>query len=149
MRFMPNGVADAERARRVLERIVELYDELGYSFLAVEERAGGAYLGQTGLLHWDDVDERPDIEVAYMLSPEHWGHGYATEAARACRDWAFRNLDCHRVVSYIAVENEPSIAVAQRNGMTRTKRLENNRFGRPIYVYAITREQWLEGTSSL
>ena len=77
-----------------------------------------------------------------MLVPDAWGHGYATEAARACRDWAFENLSSDRVVSFIAVQNEPSIRVAERNGMTRTKRLDENRLGQPIYVYAIDRADW-------
>jgi [ribosomal protein S5]-alanine N-acetyltransferase len=68
--------------------------------------------------------------------------GYATEAARACRDWAFAQLPIDRVVSYIDVRNAPSIAVAERNGMTRLKRIDENRFGKPIYVYGIGRQAW-------
>jgi RimJ/RimL family protein N-acetyltransferase len=107
-----------------------------------ERPSDGTYMGQIGLLHWDDVDAREDVEVAYMLLPQFWGHGYATEAAQACRDWAFLNLGVDRVVSFIAVENQPSIAVAERNGMVRAKRLDENRFYRPIYVYCIKKDEW-------
>jgi RimJ/RimL family protein N-acetyltransferase len=126
----------------MLDATLATYRQRGYSLLAVERRSDGEYLGQVGLLHWDDVDGREDVEVAYMLRPQFWGSGYASEAARACRDWAFANLDVDRVVSFIVVENTPSIAVAQRNDMTRVKRLEQNRLGMPIYVYAIARERW-------
>jgi RimJ/RimL family protein N-acetyltransferase len=141
MRFYPE-LYDMERTRRLLDWVLEGYATHGYSFLAVERKSDGCYLGHVGLLHWDDIDSREDVEVAYLLLPEYWGSGYATEAARACRDWAFANLRPDRVVSFIDVRNLPSIGVAERNGMTRLKRLEQNRLGRPIYVYAISRERW-------
>jgi [ribosomal protein S5]-alanine N-acetyltransferase len=141
MRFYP-APYDLERSRRVLSSVLTSYRERGYSLLAVERKSDGEYVGQIGLLYWDDVDAREDVEVAYMLFPEHWGRGYATEAARACRDWAFVHLGVDRVVSFIDVNNEPSIAVAQRNGMVPLKRIDQSRFGKPIYVYGIERERW-------
>ncbi|MBV8344907.1 MAG: GNAT family N-acetyltransferase [Candidatus Eremiobacteraeota bacterium] len=141
MRFYP-ATYDRARARLVLEKVLAAYERLGYSMLAVERKLDGAFLGQIGLLHWDDVDGREDVEVAYMLLPQHWGAGYATEAARACRDWAFTYLDVDRVVSFIVTGNRPSIAVARRNGMRRLKRLESNRFGKPIYIYGVSRADW-------
>ncbi len=141
MRYYPESY-DLERSRKALNWIFDQYEKYGYSFLALEQKSDDAYLGHVGLLHWDDIDAREDVEVAYMLLPEYWGQGYATEAARACRDWAFAQLGVDRVVSFIDVNNAPSIAVAKRNRMTELKLLEQNRFNRPIYVYAITRPEW-------
>jgi RimJ/RimL family protein N-acetyltransferase len=141
MRHYPS-VCDREQASRVLDRMLDSYTRFGYSLLAVERLMDGEYIGQVGLLHWDDVDAREDVEVAYMLLPEYWGKGYATEAARASRDWAFNHLNVDRIVSFIAVQNNDSISVAMRNGMTRLKRLDENRFNRPIFVYQISRNEW-------
>lgn len=141
MRYYP-ATYDRDRVARMIDNILRSYDEIGYSVLVVERLSDGAYLGQIGLLHWDDVDAREDVEVAYMLAAEAWGQGFATEAARACRDWAFEHLGVDRVVSFIALANEPSMRVAERNGMTRIKRLDNSRLGIPIYVYAIERAGW-------
>lgn len=141
-------VYDRARAARALENVLGSYERLGYSLLVVERKSDGAFVGQVGLLHWDDVDAREDVEVAYMLLPEYWGAGYATEAARACRDWAFVQLSVDRVVSFIVVQNAPSIAVARRNGMRPLKRLEQNRFGKPIYVYGISRSEWQAASSA-
>ncbi len=141
MRYYPETYG-LERCQTVLDSILASYEKRGYSLFAVERKSDGAYVGHVGLLHWDDVDAREDVEVAYMLLPSFWKMGYATEAARACRDWAFTKLDPDRVVSFIDVNNAPSIAVAERNGMTRLRRLETNRLGRPIYVYGIARTQW-------
>jgi RimJ/RimL family protein N-acetyltransferase len=142
MRYYPM-LYDVERSRNLLEKMLESYQKPGYSLLAAERRSDGRYVGQVGLLYWDGVDARVDVEVAYMLLPECWGLGYATEAARACRDWAFENLDVDRVVSFIDTKNRPSIAVAKRNGMKRLRRIAESRFGKPIYVYGISRERWL------
>lgn len=141
MRFYP-ATYDRDRVARMIDNVLRSYDEIGYSVLAVERLSDGAYLGQIGLLHWDDVDAREDVEVAYMLAAEAWGKGYATEAARACRDWAFEQLRVDRVVSFIALDNEPSMRVAERNGMRRIKRIDESRLGIPIYVYAIARAEW-------
>lgn len=141
MRYYP-ATYDRDRVARMIDNILRSYDEIGYSVLVVERLSDGAYLGQIGLLHWEDVDAREDVEVAYMLAAEAWGQGFATEAARACRDWAFEHLGVDRVVSFIALANEPSMRVAERNGMTRIKRLDNSRLGIPIYVYAIERAGW-------
>jgi RimJ/RimL family protein N-acetyltransferase len=141
MRYYP-GVYDRERTNAGLQRILASYENLGYSVLAVEQRADKQFVGNVGLLHWDDVDGREDVEVAYMLRPQFWGLGYATEAARASRDWAFEHLGVDRVVSYIAVENAPSIAVAERNGMHFVHRVDDSRVGFPISVYEIERAEW-------
>jgi RimJ/RimL family protein N-acetyltransferase len=141
MRHYPE-LLDRDKATRMIDNALRAYEKFGYSVLVVERLSDGAFLGHVGLLHWDDVDGREDVEVAYMLVPEAWGHGYATEAASACRDWAFENLGTDRIVSFISVENEPSIRVALRNGMQRAARLDENRLGQPIYVYAIQRAHW-------
>lgn len=138
MRFYPKTY-DREGAQNWLDYIFAEYERRGYSFFVVERGEDGAFVGQVGLLHWDDVDGREDVEVAYMLHRDYWGAGYATEAAVACRNWAFEQLGVDRVVSFIAIENAPSIAVAERSGMQQLKRLDKNRFNRPIYVYAMDR----------
>ncbi len=140
MRHYPT-IYDLARAARALENVLGSYERLGHSLLAVERKSDGAFVGQVGLLHWDDVDAREDVEVAYMLLPEYWVRA-TRQAARACRDWAFVQLSVDRVVSFIVIQNAPSIAVARRNGMRRLKRLEQNRFGKPIYVYGISRSEW-------
>ncbi|MBV8435555.1 MAG: GNAT family N-acetyltransferase [Candidatus Eremiobacteraeota bacterium] len=141
MRYFPRTYSRDE-AESSVSRIRSSYETTGYSVMAVELKGDGTFAGQAGLLHWDDVDGREDVEVAYMLRPEFWGCGYAIEAARACRDWAFENLGVDRVVSFVAVDNAPSIAVALRNGMHLVHRLDENRFGFPINVYAIERGEW-------
>lgn len=62
--------------------------------------------------------ESGEIEVGWHLARDHWGHGYATEAAQRVLDHAFGMLGFDVIVADIAPHNAPSIAVAERLGMT-------------------------------
>lgn len=127
-----------------LARWPSYYREHGFGLWAVERKDDGAFMGRIGLLA-QEVDGVSEVEVGYALAEEFWGRGYAIEAARACRDWAFRNLPVDHVISLILPENRLSIRVAERNGMTPWKETEVK--GHRIRVYRITRSEWLEMTS--
>ena len=75
-------------------------------------------------------------EIGYHLRRDLWGQGLATEAAIACRDWAFAHLQSGRLISLIRPENLPSRRVAERVGMSIWK--EVNWRGFQHYVYSIT-----------
>lgn len=60
------------------------------------------------------------IELGYTFAREHWGQGYATEAATAVRDYAFEQLGYERLSSLVIKENTPSIRVAQKMGANKT-----------------------------
>jgi RimJ/RimL family protein N-acetyltransferase len=87
----------------------------GYGFFSVESKATGEWLGRVG--PWFP-EGWPEPEVGWTISPEHWGRGYATEAGRACIEYAFRVLGWPRVIHVILAGNEPSIAVAKKLGST-------------------------------
>ncbi|MBP8297464.1 MAG: GNAT family N-acetyltransferase [Burkholderiales bacterium] len=90
----------------------------GWSNWAIELRATGEFLGFTGL----SVPRRvlpcsPCVEVGWRLAREHWGRGYATEAARAALHAGFTQLQLPEIVSFTAVGNLRSRAVMERIGM--------------------------------
>lgn len=116
------------------------YRNLGMGFWIVERKEDGRFFRQCGLIP-QEVDGRPEMEVAYLFARKFWGQGYATEAARACRDRGFEHLDLARLVSLISVYNTPSIRIAERNGMTRSGKLTKGNI--PHHIYAISREEWL------
>jgi RimJ/RimL family protein N-acetyltransferase len=87
------------------------------------------------------MDGRFEIEVGYHLLREHWGKGYATEAARVFRNYGFETTETPSIISIIHPDNLPSQRVAIRNGMTLWAK------GQPwhneVYdIYRITREEW-------
>jgi RimJ/RimL family protein N-acetyltransferase len=82
---------------------------------ALDEKATGSLVGRAGL-HHPPRDDWPGVEVGWVLRPDRWGRGYATEAARRALDYGFNELGLERVCSVILAENSASIAVARRLG---------------------------------
>ncbi|HEU0013803.1 MAG TPA: GNAT family N-acetyltransferase [Longimicrobium sp.] len=133
------ATAEDEYWRGARERWAAHHREHGFGLWATVRKDDGRLLGRVGLLS-QEVDGERHVEVAYALSPEFWGRGYALEAARACRDWAFHTLDVPHLVSLILPANERSIRVAERNGMTFWKEADFKEYR--VRVYRITRAEW-------
>jgi RimJ/RimL family protein N-acetyltransferase len=85
-----------------------------------------------------------DPEVAWRLAHEHWGHGYATEAATGWLDHAFGPLGLPRVISITDRPNLRSLAVMRRLGMEFDHEAEIEDMGQVFQavVYSITAERW-------
>jgi RimJ/RimL family protein N-acetyltransferase len=86
---------------------------LGYGMWAVERKSDAAFLGRAGFLNppgW------PGFEIGWAFAREHWGQGYATEAARTALAFAFDVLKRDRVISLIRPANARSIRVAEKLG---------------------------------
>ncbi len=92
-------------------------------------------IGDCGIVR-QQVEGETLYEIGYHLRRDLWGQGLATEAAIACRDWAFAHLQSGRLISLIRPENLPSRRVAERVGMSIWK--EVNWRGFQHYVYSIT-----------
>ncbi len=90
MRYYPRTFT-REDAVEWIERNLRRYENDGYGLLAIVLKSNGEVIGDCGL-SWQLADEEPVLELGYHLRRDHWGHGYATEAARACMEYAFRVL---------------------------------------------------------
>jgi RimJ/RimL family protein N-acetyltransferase len=94
------------------------FDARGWSNWALELRTSGEFIGFTGL----SVPRRvlpftPCVEVGWRLARQHWGSGYATEAALAALEAGFGRLGLREIVSFTATANVRSRAVMERIGM--------------------------------
>jgi RimJ/RimL family protein N-acetyltransferase len=120
----------------------ECYAREGLGLLAVERREDGVFLGMCGLHHQQSYPD--DVEVAWRLAREHWGQGYATEAATGWLDHGFGVLDLPRVISITDPPNLRSLAVMRRLGMVFDHEAEIVDMGTVFQavVYVITAEQW-------
>lgn len=99
-----------------LKKQLVRYETDGIGLWAVVLKENGEVIGQCGLtkqLWWGENV----VEVGYLFRKDFWHKGYATEAAVACKDYAFNNLGEKRVYSIIRDLNLPSRRVALRNGM--------------------------------
>ncbi len=100
-------------------RVLGIENEPGHerwdAFKIVVRKADGVRLGQAGMLRCA-IDGAPEIEIGWWLAPFAWGQGYATEAARALRDFAFGELHFGHLSIVLQAENVRSVAVARRIG---------------------------------
>jgi RimJ/RimL family protein N-acetyltransferase len=95
-------------------------DHQGWGLWAVEVVGGPGFIGFAGLNEPRfEAHFTPAVEVGWRLARDHWGHGYATEAARAAVGFGFAKLGLDEVVSMIVPANTRSRHVAERLGMTR------------------------------
>ncbi|MFJ9825881.1 GNAT family N-acetyltransferase [Streptomyces sp. NPDC101160] len=95
------------------------FDERGFGWWAVELRETGEFLGRAGLDQVGASMPFTAVDVGWRLKRAAWGHGYATEAARACLTFAFETLRLPEVIAMTTVRNVRSQAVMRRLGMTR------------------------------
>jgi len=95
---------------------VACWQLFGHGALMIDLRETGECIGQVGINHGPQF---PEKELGWLLYGGHEGKGYALEAARAMRDWAFAEGRLTTLVSYCDAANARSIAVAERLGATR------------------------------
>jgi RimJ/RimL family protein N-acetyltransferase len=112
--------------------------------LAVVVRETGRLVGDV-VLFWHSA-EHGTGEIGYAFSPDHAGHGYATEAAAALLALAFDGLDLHRVVGRVDQRNEPSAAVLVRLGLRQEAVLVENEWFKGEWTtevdFAILAAEW-------
>ncbi len=113
----------------------DYYQKWGFGLWAVIHKADRRVIGFCGLTHFDDIDGRPEIELGYRLARAYWGHGLATEAARAARDHAFGTLVLPRLVAAIDPANVRSLRVAEKTGLRYEKDVIFQ--GKPGRLYAL------------
>jgi RimJ/RimL family protein N-acetyltransferase len=114
-RCLSRDESDAAVART--EKFIE---ERGWGFWAVEVRGGAPFIGFVGLsIPGFTTHFSPCVEIGWRLAQEHWGHGYASEAAIASLRFGFEKLTLQEIVAFTVPLNDRSIGVMKRIGMTR------------------------------
>ena len=110
------GAFSNEEVQEWLDRQISRYRKWGFGLWAVILKETDEMIGQCGLTMqpWKD---REVLEIGYLFNRMHWHTGYAVEAAKACKEYAFEILKAEEVCSIIRDTNTASQKVAQRNGM--------------------------------
>ena len=115
MRYYPKCYS-REEAETWIERQMRRYARHGHGLWLASDKTTGQPVGQVGLLI-QQVHGVMEKEVGYLIDRPFWRRGFATEAARACRDYAFEVLGRQRVIALIRPENVPSQEVARKLGL--------------------------------
>jgi RimJ/RimL family protein N-acetyltransferase len=100
-------------------RIREEMAERGFGLWAVEVPSVATFIGFTGLsVPRFEAHFTPCVEIGWRIAREHWGRGYAPEAARAALAFGFERLALAEIVSFTAAGNARSRRVMEKIGMT-------------------------------
>jgi RimJ/RimL family protein N-acetyltransferase len=135
VRYIPDAPRTYQEAREELEWFMNghpKFPELG--LWGTIHKETGQFIGRCGLLPWT-IDGKHEVEVAFALSKAYWGQGLATEVAQALVHYGFEHLKLSRLICVIDHDNEASIRVATKLGMTFEKETKDE-YG-PFLVYAI------------
>lgn len=114
---------------------------------AVTLKSTGQLIGNCGVRR--DSPEMREGDMGYELNPGHWGHGYATEAARAVLGFGFSHIHLQRVTAWCVADNVGSARVLQKLGMRLEKHVKQHQYfkGRwwDTLSYEIRYEEWQAG----
>jgi RimJ/RimL family protein N-acetyltransferase len=113
------AVLSREESDERIERFRAHFDRHGYAQWAVEIPEVTPFAGFVGLsVPAFEAHFTPTVEVGWRLAAEYWGHGYATEGARAALEFGFTELKLSEIVSFTVPANVRSRRVMERLGMT-------------------------------
>lgn len=149
MEYFPSTLS-TEESNNMARKCQQLIAEKGWGFWVLELKQTKEFIGFLGL-HEPQVDLPflPCVEIGWRLSKEHWGKGYATEAAREVIKLAFETIKLDEIVSFTTITNTRSRALMQRLGFKNT----NQNFQHPSVasthplsehvLYKLCRLEWL------
>ena len=150
------GTMSRQASDAFIDRIEDAWNERGWSLWAVEVPEVAPFIGYVGLWPADYVANRPMVEVGWRLAREHWGQGYATEAAREALRFGFEDVGLDEIVSFTVPQNVRSRRVMERIGLIREPvgDFDHPRVDPIAYphlvahvFYRLTRGQWQAGGS--
>ncbi|HUG34017.1 MAG TPA: GNAT family N-acetyltransferase [Anaerolineales bacterium] len=141
-KYFPEGVLTLEETREELEWHMHghpRHPQLG--LWATIHKESGKFIGRCGLLPWE-IDDRLEVEIAYLLDKSFWGQGLAAEAARGLMEYGFEKLRLSRLICLIDPDNIASQRVAERIGMTLERKVDGiagDNF--PTLIYSTHKEK--------
>ena len=131
---------DEERVQNWIARNVERYRVFGFGLWAVCLKETGEMIGDCGLT-MQMIGSAIKPEIGYHIRKDMQKNGYATEAAKAVRDWAFEHTPINILYSYMKYTNVPSQKTAMAYGCRFVEEFEDE-MNEKTTVYAVTREEW-------
>ena len=131
---------DEEKTRNWITWNLDNYEKYGFGLWAVVLKETGEFIGDCGIT-LQNIDGEILPEIGYHIHKKYWRRGFAKEAARAVRNWGFRNTQYDIFYSYMKYTNIGSWSTALANGMKKVKEYPDPK-NTISYAYAITREEW-------
>ncbi len=120
MEYFPD-LYTQERSDWMVDECNRRLDIDGFTFWAVDRKDRDEFIGFVGLNSFDaELPFCPCVEVGWRIAYEHWGNGFATEAAQKCLALGFNHFGLSRIVSFTSLANSRSRRVMEKIGMVNT-----------------------------
>ncbi len=143
-RYLPGGnPRTREQTEKTLRFIIGHWEQHGFGWWAVTDKASQKLIGWCGLKFIDTTNE---VEVLYLFARPHWGQGYATEAATASLRYGFEELELERIMALAVPENTASRCVMEKLGMRYVKTAVY--YNLDLAVYALARQAFQPGEAT-
>lgn len=112
------GAASRARSDATIDRAEASFNDKGFGRYAVERKVNRELIGCAGIMTVMPAHPFEGVEIGWRLARTAWGHGYATEAARAALAEGFDFIGFAEILSYTAMSNSRSRRVMEKIGMT-------------------------------
>lgn len=134
-----------EKTRQWIEWNQRNYATYGFGLWAVILKESKQFIGDCGIT-MQNINGAMRPEIGYHINIAYTGQGYATEAAVACRNYAFDVLEFDAVYSYMKYTNLASQRVAEKTGMSLSTEFKDDNSSM-TKVYAMTKQEYLSHKS--
>ena len=131
---------DKDKVKSWIEWNIENYKIFGFGLFAVVLKENNEMIGDCGIT-MQTIHGKIKPEIGYHINKRYQGKGYATEAARKCKDFIFENTTFNTVYTYMKYTNIGSYSVALKNGMKLVEEFEDS-VNTITKVYAVTSKEW-------
>ena len=147
MQYFPEALTEVQTTAFVAKQQIQFLTH-GYCYFATDILESGEFIGFIGLSHQEYVsDFTPATDIGWRLKKEAWGQGYATEGARRCLEYGFKQIGLTDIIAVCPVKNLRSENVMKKIGMEK-----RGTFGHPglkdypdlesCVCYGIDRKEW-------
>ncbi|KNY30313.1 GNAT family N-acetyltransferase [Pseudobacteroides cellulosolvens] len=124
MEFYPHPFSE-EEVENWIQWNIQNYKKYKHGLWAVILKEDGTFIGDCGIT-MQNIENEIVPEIGFHIIKEYCNMGYATEAALACKEYAFNDLNYPKIFSYTTIRNIPSQRVAEKIGMKVYKHFEKN-----------------------
>lgn len=131
---------DEKKVKDWIRWNISNYETFGFGLWAVVLKENNQMIGDCGIT-MQIIDGEIKPEIGYHINKKYQRRGYATEAAKICRDYIFKNTPFNIIYSYMKYTNVGSYSVALNNGMKMVKEYADSK-NTISKAYAINREEW-------
>lgn len=125
MAFFPS-IQDEQQTIAFIKRMQNQFHERGYCYYAVDRLDKEVFIGFIGL-SWQtyQADFTPCVDIGWRLKKTEWNQGFATEGAKRCLDYAFKELEIKTVFAIAPKVNVKSIRIMEGIGMTKVSEFQH------------------------